>query len=313
VGEVPPATTVDERPELPRPPTWAFVLAFATVYLAYGLDYLAIREGVKTLPPFLFAGAHVTLAGLLIFTWALLRRESIALTGRGFLWAVTGGLIVFVGGTGLVAMGETQVNSGVASILRATTPVWIALLEWLRPKGERLSRSAWAGFLLAIVGVLVVAIPRIDTATRFSQDLAPLLVLGSALSWAVGAIILRHHRPCASNLVATAYQMTVGGLAMVLLGLALGEGPEFRPAELTRQALLAFLFLLLFHSLAGFSALNWLLQYLPAALATTKFYVSPAIAIVAGTLVLHERDFTPGILGGMALILSGVALALWKH
>jgi drug/metabolite transporter (DMT)-like permease len=299
--------------EASRPPTWAFVLAFAIVYLAYGLNYLAIREGVQTLPPFLFAGAHVTLAGLLVFTWAALRGEQLRLSGRNFLWAAAGGLVVFIGGTGLVTMAEKQVNSGVASILRATTPVWVALLEWLRPKGERLSAAAWGGFLLAIGGVLVVVIPDIDAANRFSQDAAPLLVLASALSWAVGAIILRHHRPCASNLVATAYQMTVGGVAMVLLGLVLGEGPQFNPAELTHDALLAFLFLLLVHSLAGFSALNWLLQHVPASLATTKFYVSPAVAIVAGSLVLREKDLTPEMLGGMALILTGVALALWKR
>lgn len=295
-----------------RPPTWAFVLAFAVVYLAYGLNYLAIREGVKTLPPFLFAGAHVTLAGLLVFTWAILRGERLALPWRNFLWAAAGGLIVFIGGTGLVTLAEKQVNSGMASILRATTPVWVGLLEWVRPKGERLSAAAWGGLLLAIGGVLLVVIPDIDSASKFSDDAAPLLVLASALSWAVGAIILRHHRPCASNLVATAYQMTIGGVTMVLLGLVLGEGPQFNPAELTDAALFAFLFLLLVHSLAGFSALNWLLQHVPASLATTKFYVSPAIAILTGSLFLREKDLTPGMLGGLALILAGVALALWK-
>src|SRR5271165_5695054 len=91
-----------------RPPAWALVLAFGVVYLAYGLNYLAIREGVKTLPPFLFAGAHVTLAGLLIFAWLLLRREPFGLPWRNYLWAVAGGLVVFVGGTGLVTMAETS-------------------------------------------------------------------------------------------------------------------------------------------------------------------------------------------------------------
>jgi len=300
-------------PEAPRrPPAWAFVLAFSVVYLAYGLNYLAIREGVKTLPPFLFAGSHVTLAGLLVFIWLLLRREPLGLEWRNFLWAAAGGVVVFIGGTGLVTMAERQVHSGVASILRSTTPVWVAVLEWLRPKGERLNAAAWGGFLLAIGGVLLLVLPKIESAQSFSQDVGPLLVLASALSWAVGAIILRHHRPCPSNLLATAYQMTLGGIVMVLLGLALGEGPQFRPAELTRDALFAFLFLLLVHSLIGFSALNWLLQHVPASLATTKFYVSPAIAVLAGFLVAGDH-ITPGMIGAMALILGGVALSLWKH
>jgi len=295
-----------------RPPTWAFIVAFSAVYLGYGLNYLAIREGDKTLPPFLFAGSHVTLAGLILFAWILLRGELEVLSWPNLLWAATGGIVVFIGGTGLVTMAETTVHSGVASILRATTPMWVAVLEWLRPKGERLSAAAWAGFGLALGGVLLMIIPRLDAATSFAQDIGPLLVLASALSWAVGAVVLRHHRPCASNVVATAYQMTIGGVGMVLLGLTLGEGAEFRLADLTRDSLFAFIFLLLVHSLMGYSALNWLLKHVSAPLATTKFYVSPAVAITAGCLVLGE-PLTSGMLIGMSLILAGVALALWKH
>jgi drug/metabolite transporter (DMT)-like permease len=317
-----PESTITEQP-LPlatdqspvnKPPVWAFVLAFGTVYLAYGLNYLAIKEGVKTLPPFLFAGSHVTLAGLLVFAWLLLRREPFLLPWPNWLWAAAGGIIVFIGGTGLVTMAEAtgKINTGLAAVLRATTPVWVALLEWLRPKGERLSGTAWAGLLLAIGGVMVLVIPRFEAAKSLSQDLGPLLVLASALSWAVGAIVLRHHRPCASNLVATAHQMTVGGLCMVALGLALGEGTQFHFAELTEDALIGFLFLLFVHSLLGFSALNWLLKHISAPLATTKFYVSPAVALLAACLVLNER-ITLAMLAGMALIMAGVALALWKH
>lgn len=299
---------------VPRPRAVAFVAAFGIVYLAYGLDYLAIREGVKTIPPFLFAGTHVTLAGLLLFTWLILRGQPFGLPWQNYLWAAAGGLVVFVGGTGLVTMAEQSqtLSTGVASILRSTTPIWVAVLEWLRPKGERLSRTTWAGLLLAVCGVAVLLVPKLENAESVTQAEGPLLVLGSALSWAVGSLVLRHHRPCASNILATAHQMTVGGVAMILLGLALGEGPEFKPAELTRDAILGFLFLLFVHSLMGYSALNWLLKYLPAPLATTKFYVSPVVAIAAGVLVLNEQ-VTPAMFAGMVLILMGVALALWRR
>src|SRR4051812_15502173 len=113
-------------------PFWAFFVAFSTVYVAYGLNYLAIEIGDRTLPPFLFAGTHVTLGGLLLFTWLTLRRESFLISRRDVGWAALGGCVVFVGGTGLVTAGEKAgVPSGVAAILRATTPIWIAVLEWL--------------------------------------------------------------------------------------------------------------------------------------------------------------------------------------
>ncbi len=297
-----------------RPPVWAFILAFLAVYLAYGLNYIAIDAGVKTLPPFLFAGAHVTLAGLLLFTWLVLLRQPLWLPWRSTGWAAAGGMIVFIGGTGLVTMGEAtgEVNTGMAAVLRATTPVWVALLEWLRPRGERLSGGAWLGLFLAVSGTLVLVIPRLEAARSPADDVGPLLVLGSALSWAVGAIVLRHHRPCDSNLLATAYQMTIGGVAMVALGLALGEKKDFHAAELTRDAVLGFLFLLFIHSLLGYSILNWLLRHVPAQLVTTKFCVSPAVALLAGCLVLDEHLTLP-VLAGTALILTGVGLAMWKR
>ncbi len=295
-----------------RPSAWAFVAAFTAVYLAYGLNYLAIEEGVKTLPPFLFAGAHVTLAGSLMFGWLLLTRQPIGLAWPNLAWAVAGGVIVFVGGTGLVTMAETTVPSDAASVLRSTTPVWVAVLEWLRPKGERLTGPAWAGLVLAVGGVLVMVVPKLESAKHLSAELGPLLVLASALSWAVGAIVLRHHRPCPSNALATAYQMTAGGLGMALLGLALGEARDFRLTDLTRDAVLAFCFLLFVHSLLGFSSLNWLLKHVSAPLATTKFYVSPLVAVLAGWLVLGEQ-LTPRMVEGMGLILAGVALAMWKR
>jgi len=304
------------HPELPagdtagRPALWAIALAFATVYVAYGLNYLAIAIGDRTLPPFLFAGAHVTTAGLLFFAWLLARREPVALPWPNVGWAALGGVIVFVGGTGLVTVGEAEgVPSGQAALLRATTPIWLAFFEWLRPGGERLAGRAWLGFAAAIAGLVLLLAPRLATASTFSADLGPLLVLGSALSWAVGALVLRHRRPAPSLALATAYQMTLGGLVMLGVGLACGELADLHAADLTWATLGAFAFLLVVHSLVGFTALNWLLGHVPAPLVLTKFYVSPVVAVAVGAVILNER-VTSGMLGGMALILGGVVLAL---
>ena len=293
-----------------RPALWSLALAFVTVYIAYGLNYLAIEIGDRTLPPFLFAGSHVTTAGVLLFAWLLARREPIAVPWPNVGWAALGGAVVFVGGTGLVTAGEKEgVHSGLASLIRATTPVWLAVFEWLRPQGARLGRRGWLGFGAAIAGLLMLLAPRFDAAPRPSADIGLLMVMGSALSWAVGAVILKHRRPAASNALATAYQMTLGGLVMLALGLALGERREMSEADLTLDTCAAFAFLLLVHSLIGFSALNWLLEHVPAPLAMTKFYVSPVVAVGVGAIILQEK-ITGGMVVGMVLILSGVFLAL---
>src|SRR5260370_15346631 len=112
------------------PARWAIVLAFTLVYLAWGTTYLAIHEGVKHFPPGLFGGTRLFLAGLIILAFLAVRRQPLLLPRRQFWWAALAGILLFVGGNGLVTLGEKTVDSGVASVLVATTPLWMALLEF---------------------------------------------------------------------------------------------------------------------------------------------------------------------------------------
>jgi drug/metabolite transporter (DMT)-like permease len=297
----------------PRPSSTALALGFGAVYLAYGFNYFAVKEGVKTLPPLLFAGSHITVAGLVLFGYLLLSRQPFRLSGHNLLWAAVGGCVVFVGGTGLLALAEkpgpTGVQSGVASVLRATTPLWVAVLEWLRPGGERLTTRACLGFMAAVGGVTVLLWHKLDS-SRFLQDTGVLLVFGSAFSWAVGSLILRHRRP-SSHVVGAAHQMLLGGFAMLVAGILLGEVQEFHVGELQPQALLAFAYLLIFHSLVAFVAINWLLGHVSPALVTTYDYVTPIMAVLAGWLLLDE-PLTVNKVIGLTIILAGVALAMSK-
>jgi drug/metabolite transporter (DMT)-like permease len=103
------------------------------------------------------------------------------------------------------------------------------------------------------------------------------------------------------------WMMLFGGIYLVALGAALGEFGEVGAADFGWRTVLAFLFLLFVHSLAAFTAMNWLLRHLPASIVTTKFFVSPAIAVVAGWLVMGEA-VGAGTLASLALILAGVAV-----
>jgi drug/metabolite transporter (DMT)-like permease len=298
-----------------RPAAWAFVLAFAAIYLSYGCNYLFIKEAVRTLPPLLFAGAHIALGGCLLFLYLLLRRRPLGLAWPKVGWAAAGGLIVFVCGTGLVTTAETPtpgrsgMPSGMTAILRATVPLWIAGLEWLRPRGERLAGASWLGLLVAVAGVLILMLPQLEDPGSLWRHPGPLLVLGSALAWALGSILLRHRRPSPSHLLSAAYPMVIGGSGLLLLGLAVGETGDLRPQEFTPAAWRGVFGLLFSHSLIAFVALTWLLAHVSAAVANTHEYVSPVIALVAGWLLLGET-ITAGMIGGVALVLAGVLLTL---
>lgn len=290
-----------------QPAKWAIVLAFALLYLSWGTTFLAIRKGVETLPPASFGGSRVALAGLALLAYLGLRGESLRLARREFFGIGLVGLLLFVGGNGLLTVAEQFVPSGLASILAATAPLWMALLEALWPWGERLKLQGWLGLLVGLGGVAVLLAPRLDDPAIRLGSGGPLLVLGSALCWSVGSVLSRHRRLRTPHLKAAAYQMALGGGSLLAVGLVLGEGRQLAWERFTPVAIYAFIHLLLVGSLVGFVAYNWLLGHVSAPLAGTHAYVNPMIAMLIGWLVNGEA-VNHSILGGMAIILLGVAL-----
>lgn len=284
-----------------RPVGW-IVLAFAAVYLSWGTTYLAMRIGVgeQHMPPAIFGGSRVTLAGCILLAYQWLAGTRLAIPRRELGWIVLSGLLLFVGGNGLINVAQKTVESGRAAILVATTPLFMAVLEALYPWGERLLPRGWMGLFIGLCGVLLLQ------PAEITDPRGPLLALGSALCWAIGSLVLRHHRPTASHLVVAAVQMIVGGGSLFLIGLVLGE-TALLPDRIPARAWGAYLYLLAVGSLVGFVAFNWLLGHVPATLVGTYAYVNPLIAVVVGWLIADEK-ITARMLAGMVVILVGVAL-----
>jgi drug/metabolite transporter (DMT)-like permease len=290
-----------------RPAAWALALAFLIVYVVWGTTYFAIKEGVKTLPPALFGGVRIGSAGLLLLAYLALRGESLRLPRRGlFVAAVVGGFL-FVGGNGLITYAELTIDSGAASVLIATTPLWIALAEMLWPGGERLTARGWAGVLTGLAGVPVLLAPHLGDPRALLHDRGPFLALTSSACWAVGSLVLRHERRAGSHLVSAAYQMTLGGAGLAFVGVLTGEGSRLTRDTLTPNAVFAFFYLLVVSSLLAYLAYTWLLQHVSAALAGTYAYVNPMVALLVGWL-FGDETITTWLVGGMIVILAGVAL-----
>ena len=269
-----------------RPPSWQLALALALVYIAWGTTYLAIREGVRTLPPGLFAGTRVALAGLALLAFLGMTGRTVRLSGRDAVLTWLSGALMFVGGNGLLTFAEKTVPSGVAAVLAATIPLWMALLEMILPHGERLTARGWLGLLIGFGGVVLLGSEGAAAQPGAAfLDAGPLLVLGSAAAWSLGSFIYRHGRSRAPHLTAAAYQMLFGGGSMAVVGLAMGEGGLLTAACLTWGAIGAFFYLLVVGSLVGFVAYNWLLGPASAALTGTYAYVNPVVALLVGWLL----------------------------
>lgn len=279
---------------------WA---ALAVVYVVWGSTYLFILLAIDTIPVFLSMGIRFVLAGGLLYLWAVRRGD---VTGDSIgrrQWiaaAVVGGLL-FVGGNSLVAWSETRVDTGVAALLIAAVPLWMALFD-RAANGQRLSRPVLLGLLLGFGGVALLAWPsgpsRIDALGAFA-----LLVSGAA--WAAGSLVARRVSLPRRPLVSSGMQMFAGGMLLMLVATASGELTEVGRPSLT--SVLAMLYLVVIGSWLAFSAYSWLLQVAPTSIVSTYAYVNPVVAVFLGWAFLSEPLSARTVVAG-AVILGAVAL-----
>ncbi len=225
------------------PSVGLLVLAFAVVYLGYGLNFLAVKVAVETMPAFLFAGAHVLLAGVLLMAWRGARHSSLGLPRGGMARAAIAALFLFVGGVGLVTWGEKLgLASGAAAMIKASVPLWVAVLEALRPRGEKPTWLIVAGLLLGALGVVLLVLPKIAHGGTDAETLGTWVLLASALLFAIGTLIVRHHPPSTDTTANVAWMMVFGGVYLWAIGLGTGELSLVSREDFTGPVIAAFLF-----------------------------------------------------------------------
>lgn len=282
----------------------AILAALAAVYLVWGSTYLAIRFAVETLPPFLMAGVRFTVAGALLYGWRRARGHARP-TGPQWRAAIVVGALMLMAGNGGVVWAEQWVESGTAALLVASVPLWMVLMEWLRPGGRPPRPSVWVGVLVGLMGVgLLMGAPTPTGGDRYTVGVV-VLVLAS-VAWAVGSLYSRS-AVLPAPLMATAMQMLAGGILLLVVGVGAGELVGLEPESFSLKSLLALLYLILFGSLIGFTSYVWLLRVTPPAIASTYAYVNPVVAVFLGWLLAGER-ITPRILVASAVIVGGVAV-----
>jgi drug/metabolite transporter (DMT)-like permease len=285
-------------------------VGIAILYVVWGSTYLGIRIAVETLPPFLLAGARFGLAGLVILGVALLRRRGrIPFPTRRELRDMTiVGAALMVGGMGLVALGEQTVPSGIAALMIAMMPLWVAVLGRVF-FGERLPRVAIAGVAIGLVGVGILVGPSASAAETFNSG-GILALLVSPISWACGSLYSSHRATLPKDpLVATGGQMLAGAVILLVVATLKGETSGFRLEAVSSESLLAFAYLTVIGSLVAFTAYVWLLKVAPLPLIATYAYVNPIVAVLLGAIVLQE-PITPRTIVAGAVIIFAVALII---
>ncbi len=284
-------------------------IALTTVYVVWGSTYLAIRVAVRTIPPFLMAGVRFVVAGAVLYAWSIHRgdAEDDPIGPRQWAAAALVGGLLLLGGNGGVVWAERRVPSGLAALLIALVPIWMALMVSARGQ-ERIRARAIAGLLLGLGGTILLVRASGSGGRAVSVAGVVVLVLAS-ISWAVGSVLSPTLGLPKRPLVSTAMEMLCGGAMLSVVALLSGEATHLHPSRISGTSVAAFFYLIVFGSWAGFTAYVWLLQNAPPSLASTYAYVNPVVAVFLGWLILHERVTALTIVSA-AMIVGAVALII---
>lgn len=280
--------------------------AFAAIYFVWGTTFLATRYAVESFPPFMMRGAASAVAGCLLYLWA--RRAGAPVpTPRQWAHAAVAATLFLILCQGVLAWVQLHVQSGAAALTAATIPLWVPLFAWALPRGTRPRPATALSVLLGVlgVGVLVWSGGKLDGGAGLTPFLA-LVLLGTAMSWALGTVLLPYLDRPTDAAMAMAALLATGGAMLWVLGLLLGEA--WPPAgQASARSWVALGFHAFANYLLAFGCYTWLLQRRPAEQVATYAYVNPLVAVWLGWLVAGE-SVTPWTLLAITLIVGAVAV-----
>ena len=277
----------------------AVAVALATVYLVWGSTYLAMRITDRSMPPFLMSSARFLVAGALLY--ALTRNGRRPTAREWAASAVVGTALLAIGNAG-VAWAETRLNSGLAALIVAVIPLYVALFDRLA-FGRRLAMPAVIGLIVGFAGVALLLRPG-----GTSHPGVALALLGTTSAWAVGSLYARGAPLPKNPLVSASMQMLCAGVLLAAAGSIRGEIGQVHHEAFRVQPLLAFAYLIVFGSLAAFSAYAWLIKNVRISVVATYAFVNPVVAVVLGAIFLGEAITVPILAAGAALVVAVVLI-----
>jgi drug/metabolite transporter (DMT)-like permease len=290
---------------------WKMVGAFAALYLIWGSTYLAIRFALETLPPLTMAGARFVVAGVILYGSARLRGWPSPSRRHWPTALVIGALFVLLGNGGVV-WAEQTLSSGMTALLIATQPLFLVLLDWLRPGGRRPSWTVTSGVILGFSGTCLLLSPWSAADTAAFNWLGASSVLLASVAWAAGSLYALRAQQPGSPFLSTGMQMLCGGICLLMVGVLTGEWKTIDLANASVRSWIAVLYLLVFGSLIAFTAYVWLLRATTPARASTYAFVNPVVAVFLGWLLAGEV-VTSKMLLAMSVIIASVVLIITRQ
>ena len=286
--------------------SWA---SLVVIYIVWGTTYLAIRVGVRDVPPLFFAGLRFIVAGALLYPFARRSRHtkpaSAERSGSGVrAWIGAGvvGVLLLAGGNGGVTYAETRLPSGLSALFIATVPLWMTVFSRLLQHHA----ITWRKVVGLVTGLGGVAILLGNVAAK-GHLLYIVVALGAAVCWGLGSVLSYQLATPDDTVLASAIEMLVGGIALLAVAGVTGEFGHVRWSAIAATSWISWVYLVLFGSILAFTAYQYALTHLPITTVSTYAFVNPVVALFAGAIFLGER-ITLRELAGAALVVASIII-----
>lgn len=276
--------------------------ALAAVCFFWGTTYIAIRMGVRDVPPFIFAGVRFGLAALLALAIGAFRKgpRPKPRDWKRIAWTA---LVMLTAGNGTLSWASQWVPAGIASLIVVTTPFW--MVGFGRFAGETVRPRAWAGLIIGFIGLIVLLWPDLRVAEFGSGFLLGSLALScSSASWGYGAIYTKRKPIDVEPWTRMGLQCFFASVYLFSMGFLRGEQARWNP---TPEAWAAIIYLVIFGSIVGYGCFVYCLERLPTEQSSIYAYVNPIVAVGLGAVMLGE-PLTPNMIMATPLVLWGVWL-----
>lgn len=292
-----------------------FFLAYSSVCLIWGSTYLAVRFALETLPIFTMGAFRFIIAGLVMYGVARLMGEAHPTKEQ---WKSSGivGLFLIMGGNAGSMLGVKYIPTGIAALLTTSLPMWMVLLDWLRPRGSRPHGGVIIGLLLGCIGIVWLLQPWNTSLHvshgQYNYPLGTLAILGGTTAWAFGSMYARYATKPAGAFIGTAAQLLVGGVAMAIFSGLMGEWSSIHLQTISVKSLFALVYLIIFGSIITFASYGWLIRNTIPALASSYTYINPVIALLLGATLGGEPITIMTIIAGMIIISAVLMIAKFR-
>ena len=294
-------------PAAPRPHHWKTLLAFAIIYFVWGSTFLAIRIGVREVPPLLLAGMRFFAAGIVLYGW-MRATGTASPTRREWASATLLAVLIFLVDYGLVFWAEQRVPSGITAVMLATIPVFTALAEILILRTQRLTLRLGIALVVGLGGVAVLVSRSVSFGDAPIERSGAIALVVGAISWSLASVLSRKLSLPQSKVMSSGAQMLVGGILLILAAAMFGEFRGFHAWQVSDGAWLALLYLIVAGSIIAFTAYVWLIHHESPTKVGTYAYVNPVIAVVLGYFLGGEALGARTVMGTLLVLVSVVVI-----